>query len=101
MNTRYSLTPLDKGAIGEDGTRQVEVISGDEKLVELDLSRTMYKRWLTDTSSVLLNQRISEEEAQHLQNEVFEGRMTAEEAANRGLGNAGGPVSLSLSYKVL
>jgi hypothetical protein len=101
MNSRYSLTPLDKGAIGGDEARQVEVMSGEEKLVELDLSGTMYKHWLTDTSSVLLNQRISEEEAQHLMNEVSEGRITAEEAANRGLRNAESPASLILSYKVL
>jgi hypothetical protein len=92
MNTRYSLTPLDKGNIGGDDARQVEVIDNATQNLSLTFNGQIYKTWMNNSYSKVFG-GISEEEAQHLQNEVFEGRMTAEEAAQHGLGNGASTVN--------
>jgi hypothetical protein len=86
MNTRYSLTPLDKGEIGGEELRQVEAFDGAVQKLSVTYNGLNYNRWINGYDT-LLRSGISEEEAQHLQNEVFEGRLTAEEATQRGLGN--------------
>jgi hypothetical protein len=89
MNSRYSLVPLDKGAIGDEAPWQI----AEAELVRYEVADvTAAQLDLLVVKQLDTAPHISEEEAQHLQNEVFEGRMTAEEAAKHGLGS--GPVGV-------
>ncbi|MEP6754077.1 MAG: hypothetical protein ABJA67_01145 [Chthonomonadales bacterium] len=78
MNTNYSLVPLSKGAVSADNPKIADVLESTvrDRLVATRLNYVTFAQ----------PGGISNEKAQNLQSQVFDGKISQKEAARQGLG---------------